>query len=562
MITWFQKIFQRRFRTAFIIVILACIVSFLFVDNISHVIGAFQQKNHKRPFFGIDLADSGAVAKIQKDAAISVFFQFGSKPPQNEQFHQLSLKRHALIYAAKKAGLPAPSEKEVEAHIKTLRYFRNGDGQFDSAKYTNFALSPQTNTGLDMRLGDFLRVIGDDMRVNQLQSLITGPGYVTPAEIQRILQQNETTWTLVSANLDCSKAARKIIPSDDQILSYFQSNQPKYTIPPKVRVNYIEFPALNHLPQVAVTEEEIRAYYDANPSRFPRPPATRGIPSPAQDHYSLVRPNAAALLRQQRAQTLAVEAAGKLALDMAKKDVRPDSSEFDALLASHKLNLRTLPAFSKNAPPDFFKKNGATVAKETFALGAEARYSNPIATSQGAIVLVWQESMQECPADFADVADKVKTDYINEAQDSQIRQLAQKVTSRLETELASGVPFPIAIAKASLAEGVGVATTNHAPFTLRQHDASRYGKTNEGYIDRDLIESIRSLSRGQISKISVAGKTAKFVYAQNVEYSDLTDANPEYKRIEDALSARYTRGKFDSFVNQLVKTELEKTNKK
>ncbi|MDR1012167.1 MAG: hypothetical protein LBM04_13755 [Opitutaceae bacterium] len=61
-----------------------------------------------------------------------------------------------------------------------------------------------------MTLDGFMRVIGDDLRIDHLQKLISGPGYVLPVEIRQILRQSATTWTLVTANVDCKNALSEI----------------------------------------------------------------------------------------------------------------------------------------------------------------------------------------------------------------------------------------------------------------------------------------------------------------------------------------------------------------
>ena len=52
---------------------------------------------------------------------------------------------------------------------------------------------------------------------------------------------------------------------------FFEENVARYEIPPRVIASYVEFPAANYLPGITVTAEEVRAYYDQNPARFPKP---------------------------------------------------------------------------------------------------------------------------------------------------------------------------------------------------------------------------------------------------------------------------------------------------
>jgi peptidyl-prolyl cis-trans isomerase D len=561
MITWIQKTFHEHFRIVFIALIVASTVAFIFTNNASPGFGLFQSRAEKRPFFGINLAGDKAFERMQKDTIVSVFLQFGSTPTRNEHLRQLSLKRYALVHTASQLRLPRPPADKMETHIKALRYFKDAQGKFDTSKYLYFQTSPKTSTGLDMTLDDFMRVIGDDLRIDHLQKLISGPGYVLPAEIRQILRQSATTWTLVTANVDCKNALSEINAGGDQIARYFEKNSSNYAIAPRVGVDYIEFPSSRFIKSVRVTEEEVRAFYDANPARFPK---TLTVARPTQSHdqnYELVRANAEVLLRQQRAQSLASAAAGDFALSLNKDRILPGTQKFSELLEKNQLTLQSLPVFSMETPPAQFRRNGAALARESFALDAETRYSNPVATGQGALILVWRESIPSRSAEFSEVAEKVKNDYISEERQNQIRSLGKRIKQRVESDLKSGASFQSAITKAAASEGIGVTTRNHAPFTLRQHDARQYNSPDAGGIDRSLIETLQHLEQGRMSDmIIVSGSAGKFAYVQNVKYPDLTAANPEYVRIGQTLADRHARSTFDAYIQTLIDSELEKAN--
>lgn len=561
MINWIQKTFHEHFRFVFIALLVVSIVAFIFVNNASLGLGLFQPRAEKRPFFGVNLAESGAFERIQKDAIISVFFQFGSVPPRNEHLQQLAMKRHALVYTANQLGLPRPASDELEKHIKAMRYFRDDRGEFDASKYLHFQVSPKTRTGVDMTLNDFVRVIEDDLRMDHLQKLISGPGYVMPEEVRSILRQNEATWTLISASVDFQKVLKPVEAGESRIKAHFDANRAKYVIAPQVRVDYIEFPSSLFLGSVNVTADEVRAYYDANPAHFPKSMAITGTPQSRDRDYELARPNAEALLRQQRARTLAAASASDLALSLDKGRVLPGTPEFDRLLKKNHVSIKSLPAFSREAPPAQFGRHGAAMVKEGFSLNADTRYSNPVTIAQGAVVLVWQESIPERPAELAEVAEKVKEDYINEERKTQIQAIGKRIKEQVDADLNAGVPFQVAITKAAVGEGAGVTTKNHDPFSFRQYDARRQGGQNAPGADRNLMDTLRYLDQGQLSGMTIVGSAGRFIYAQAVKYPDLTDANPEYIRIENDLARHRAISAFDAYVKNLVDSEFEKSKK-
>ncbi|AWI08318.1 peptidylprolyl isomerase [Ereboglobus luteus] len=561
MITWIQKTFHEHFRFVFIALLVVSIIAFIFINNTSIGLGLFRAQVEKRPFFGINLAESRALERIQKDAIISVFFQFGSIPPKNEHLQQLAMKRHALVYTANQLRLPHPPGNEIKNRIKTLRYFKDAHGKYDDSRYLHFQVSPKIGTGMDMTFDDFLRVMSDDLRIEHLQTLISGPGYVMPREVRNIIRQNEATWTLISAGVDFKNALKPVDADESHIKGYFEANRQKYAIAPQVRVDYIEFPSSLFLSAVSVTEDEVRAYYDANPARFPKSMTIAGAPQSHDQGYELVRPNAEALLRQQRAQALAATSASELALALDRGGILPGTPEFDEFLKKNQVSAKPLPAFSRESPPAQFGRHAAAMAKEGFSLNAEARYSNPVTINQGAAILVWQESIPGRPAEFSEVAEKVKDDYINEEQQKQIQVVGKRIKQQVETDLKEGFPFQVAITRAAVGEGAGVTTKNHSPFSLRQRDARRQGGRNAPGIDRDIMNALWHLDQGQLSNMTIVGHAGKFVYAQNVKYPDLTEANPEYVRIGNDMAVRRANSAFDAYVQDLVDTELEKANK-
>jgi len=572
MITWIQKTFHEQFRWVFIALLVASLLAFVFVNNASVGFGIFQSKAEKRPFFGINLADKNAIERIQRDASISVFSQFGSAPPQNERLQQLALKRYALVHAADQMRLPRPSPAAVEERIKTMRHFKDDRGNFDTSKYIEFQIAPKNVTKLDMTFGDFFRVTGDDLRIDQLQKLISGPGYVLPQDVLQILRQNETAWTLVSASIDFTNALKPVDAGKDQVMRHFEENRTHYAIAPQVRVDYIEFPFAQFLDSVKLTEAEVRAFYDANPARFPRmlTPKTLGITKSLQtqsqthdQNYELMRANAEALLRQQRAQTLASTAASDLAFDLDKHRIQPGTKQFNELLEKNRVSVKPLPAFSRDTPPEHFGRSSDAIAREAFALGVDARYSNPVATSQGAILLVWQESIPERPAEFSEVAEKARSDYMDAERKKQIQAIGQRIRQRAGADIAAGVPFHIAITKAAVSEGSGVTTKNHPPFSLRQHDPSQAGP-NALEIDRNLMKTLASLGQGQMSDmgININDNTGRFLYVRDAKYPDIPETDPKYIQIERTLLTQRANATFDAFVADLVDAELKKSAKK
>ncbi len=86
-------------------------------------------------------------------------------------------------------------------------------------------------------------------------------------------------------------------------------------------VDYVEYRTSDFLPAVALTPAEVRAYYDEDPARFPKPPEPKAEgdkkaaqpdaakPSNPEADFAAVRAQVEQTLRTERASRLAAKAA-------------------------------------------------------------------------------------------------------------------------------------------------------------------------------------------------------------------------------------------------------------
>jgi peptidyl-prolyl cis-trans isomerase D len=561
MITWLQKTFQQRFRYVFFALLVSALIAFVFVNDISKGLATLGPRTPKRIFYGINLANDQAREKLLDDACANVLLNLGTLPTKNETLFQFSLKRHALIHQANQAGIPVPQDRDILEHIKKLRYFKNETGTFDETRYRNFHDNSKSATGTEMSLDDFMRVIGNDMRINDLENLISGTGYVLPCEVEQVMNHDNTIWTLISATIEFSDRFAVISPSNDQLIRYFEGNRSRYKTSPQVKADYVEFKADRFIDSVVITEDEIRSFYDKNPLRFPKSPAGVAQARSHEASYGFARSSAKAMLLRQRAQSLASTAAGEMSATLFKEKIAPDSEDFTKLLEKNNLSLISLPSFSSDGPPVQFVKNKASMTKEAFAIDAGNPYSNPISTEKGSIILIWRESIPAREAEFAEMRKKVESDYIKKETQNRIAAVGRQIKQQTEAGLEAGLAFHAAISKAAESNGASVRTRNHAPFSLRQRDARQHGNFKSAMIGAAEINALKDLRQGNVSDMLIINNnTWRYIYAQAVKYPDLKTTNHEYIRIAQDLAEKRSKASLDTYVKNLVSSELDKAN--
>ena len=552
MITWIQKYFQHHFRTVFAILLAGTIISFVFVYGASNGIGRAERRSVERPYFGINLSSAEDTQRMLGDANLSALLNLGYAGLDNEQLQQYALQRRAALTFAGQLHLPAPTQQELADYLKTLRAFAGQNGEFDPQTYASFRASLKANPR--MREVDVSRIVADDYRVDRVQKLFAGPGYVLPGDIKRQLTRADTRWTLAVATVDYDSFKPAIAPTDAELTKYFEDNAFRYEIPPRFSGSYVEFPYVGYLGQVSVTDQEVKAFYDANPARFPAPGKTDAKvkdakPDPAAD-FAAVQPQVATTLKLERARRLALKAASDLTLALFESKVTPESAATD--LAARKLALKPLAPFPRDEGPAEF--GGSTeIGAQAFKLAPDHFFSDALAAPASAIVLFWRETIPSRKPLLAEVRAKVATDYVGNEKHKRFVDLGRALKATLEARLKAGDSFEKAAETAAAAYSVKIEARMLPPFTLRQPPQD---------IDYAVYGTLERLEKGQVADMEITTAKGFLVYAADKKTPELSEANPLYVAAKAQL-ARVTGGSTASaMMTELVTQEMKKSEPK
>ena len=253
-------------------------------------------------------------------------------------------------------------------------------------RYDIFRNDPNSNPA------EVLRVLGDEVRIEKVRALVGGPGYVLPADVARLLAQGDTKWTIAIATVDYASFHPAISVTPADLAKYYQENQFRYQIPARIVATTVEFPASRYLAGISLTDAEVRAYYDADPSRFPAPapaaPAKPGAPAPKPDpaaDYAAVRPQVEAALKLDRAKSRAAKDASDLAYALYQAKL-PAGSAVDSFLAARQLTAKPLAPFARDTGPAELGTSPDLV-DAVAKLSADHYYSEAVGTPTGAAVL-------------------------------------------------------------------------------------------------------------------------------------------------------------------------------
>jgi peptidyl-prolyl cis-trans isomerase D len=551
MISWTQRTFQQHFKVVFAVLLGLMIISFVFTIGAAPGIGRADRTGLKREFFGYNLSSQEDQQRLMGDAGLSANLQVGYGL-EADQVQNYAFQRAASLNLADSLHIPAATATEIADQIKTLRAFAGEDGQFDAKRYATFRDNLKTNPRLTE--ADIARVIGDDVRADKVQKLLGGPGYVLVNDVKNQLARADTSWTVVTATVDYASFNPSIAPTDADLTKFFEENSFRYEISPRLVATYIDFPATDYLSQVNFTDAEVRAHYDADPSRFPKPAADPKAPATvkvdAAADYAAVRPQVELALRFERAQRLATKAASDFVFSLYEAKVTADSPALANLLAAHKSPLKSLAPFTREVGPTEFGTAAPSIAEEAFKLNKDRIYSEALPTRAGAVVLFWKEIQPSRKPALAEVRAKVTTDYTENEKRKRFVELGRTLRSLIENRLKSGDTFEKAAAAAATGTSAKIEAKAVPAFTLRNRPQD---------LDYTVLSSLEHLEQGQVSDLAINADKGTFVYVVAKKTPDFSPSNPLYAETHTQLATYTARLGSSAYLADLVSNELKRS---
>ena len=558
MITWIQKYFQHHFKTVFAVLLAVTIIAFVFTIGAAPGLGSADRRAAAdRPFFSYNLSLQSEQERLMGDAGLSANLRVGAFGQlDGDQIQNYAFQRAATLHLADAWHIPAPTTAEITEQIKTLRMFAGQDGQFDAKAYQTFRDNLKTNPR-GVREADILRVVADDVRADKVQALLSGPGYVLPADIRSQLGRSDTSWTLATASADYTAFKPAINASDKDLTDYFEQAGSRYDIPPQAVVEILDFPALEFLAKVTLSDADVRAFYDANPSRFPKPAdpakadATKPQVTPPADpaaDFAAVKPQVESALRFERAQKLAAKAASDVSLALFEAKARTPEA-VSAFVNARKLTAKPVPAFSRDGSPAELGGSSEAVA-EAFRLGKDRPASDAITTSTGSLILVWKETRASRKPLFTEVKEKVTADYTEGERRKKFIELGKTAKAAYEAKIQAGETLEQATAAVAAATGLKLEAKAVPAFTLRNRPQD---------LDFSILGALERLEKGKLSDMVVTGDKGLFVLALDKQAPDLTDKNPRFTESRDQIASFTARIGASAVLSEMVEQELKKT---
>jgi len=322
-------------------------------------------------------------------------------------------------------------------------------------------------------------------------------------------------------------------------------------------VEILDFPALDFLAKVTLTDADVRAFYDANPSRFPKPadpakkdantPQVTPPADPAAD-FAAVKPQVESALRFERAQKLSAKAASDLSLALFEAKARTPEA-VAAFLSSRKLVTKPVPPFSRDGSPAELAGSSEAVA-EAFRLSKDRPASDAISTPTGSLILVWKDSRASRKPLFPEVKDKVTADYTEGERRRKFIEQGKAAKAAYEARLKAGETLEQATPAVATSTGLKLEVKAVPAFTLRSRPQD---------LDFSILGALERLEKGGLSDMVVAGDKGILVLAVDKQAPDTSDKNPRFSESREQIASFSARMGASSVLSELVEQELKKS---
>lgn len=181
-------------------------------------------------------------------------------------------QRVLALYAAENRLVVTP--QQLQETIAGVPAFQE-DGRFSLQRYESLVraqgMSPAT----------FEARLAQDVRVQQIVAAVGDAGFVPEASAKRFLDAQLEERRIREYRLAAERLGADATVSDEQIAAYYDANPARFERPARLEAEYLVFDRAAVEQKIDVAEEAVRASYEGNPQRF-------GVPEERQARHILL----------------------------------------------------------------------------------------------------------------------------------------------------------------------------------------------------------------------------------------------------------------------------------
>ena len=547
MISWISNLIQKRSKAIFSVLLFIIIIAFVFTIGAGPGLVSRDKTNQQNYFYGIDLNSKSDLLKLRNATTVTRYMN-GIQRYDQQQFSRQMMLRQVRLYLAERLAIPNPTSEQLKEFVKTKAAFRNESGQFDQTLLKRFAETIKDGGEIDDAF--VTQVLKDDYRLEQLDSLMMGPGMVLEEEVMATALREKTSWSLEIAKLDYDTFAPALEITDEAIEEYFASRQFQYQIPAEYTISFVEFNAsVVKDPIEDPGEEALQRYFLTNRAKFAE--AEKAL-TPEQEEgeeeavslspleiYAQIKNEVYAKYVQEKRIEKAVVVANDFTVKLHSEEIKYNSIEFKKLLLEYGLKLKTLPPFTEQPETQL----ADIVPKELFLLSMhldnERYYSDVVANrnNTGYLVAFLESKTSPRLPNLEEVKTQVANDYREMKKAEAFSEKGIELATNIREKLQQGEAF------ASVMEANDLTYEKPEPFTF-------YSKPES--VPYQLLQSVEPLKPGEMSDMITIENTGYFVYVEDRVLPEVAQDDDSFTNTLNGLNNYAGMGRYQILLNEMI----------
>lgn len=211
---------------------------------------------------------------VRKEAQRQLEQQFGGKanaqarallPFFANRAAQSLIEQKVLLVEANRLGLRATDED-----VRDFLQHQLGSELFPGGKFVGEAAYEDFASARGFTVVQLEQVIKDQIRLQKLEALITGPASVTDSEVRQAFEKQNTKVKFDYAVIKKDDILKSLHPTDAELQAYYDRNKQTYvnSIPEKRQLKYVVLDNARMLAQTQVTQQDLEAYYDQHRDEY------------------------------------------------------------------------------------------------------------------------------------------------------------------------------------------------------------------------------------------------------------------------------------------------------
>ncbi|MDQ8204386.1 SurA N-terminal domain-containing protein [Pelagicoccus sp. SDUM812003] len=540
MISWLQINAQKHFRIVFIVLLVVLVVAFVFtIGNQGPMGGSRDSRLAELRFFDTELNTEAKRQAFQTDANLSATLSGNMRPSAN-----LPFERATALHIANEHNIPGPTDKQLEAFLKSRPIFQGRNGAFDPQAYT--MIVDNLKLGGRATEADLRRILEEDYRIEKVYSVLSGAGFAQESEVLNALSQRLAKWDVMVAKLDLNAYQPEIEVTEEQIKEHYEQYSFTYQTPVRRSVDYVEIDASRFVDGVQPTEDELITYFEDNYDRYQPAPA-----EPAEGEEEAAQPEPVTFeearlavrqdYRMEKARELALERAHDLVLDIIDNELSLGSEGFDLVIDELDLEMKNTPPFAENETP-IGTTWGRDIVEQAFDLTPDRYYSEPILNGNRAIVIFYKDEIASVTPKLETIRERVASDVQREALRKARADYAVELQQTLEAAATGEEAFGAA------AEEAGLEVTSYTDFSLSEPAED---------MDRRLLSTLVDMEESEVSDFVRLGQNNQgaYVYVLEKEVPEIDRSDEQYEQVASSLNNAYARMSAQQYIQTLMTAE-------